>query len=305
MSEPLSSAPQRMVLVTGPSGGGRSTAINALEDMGYEAIDALPLTMIPRLMAGPPMEKPLALGIAPGARDFSANAFIEVIDKLSRGDHAPEVVFLDCASDVLLRRYSETRRRHPAAPEETPMVGIAREMDLLVPIKARADTLIDTSDLSPHDLKAELERLFATDEGGTKLAVSLHSFSYKRGLPRGIDMVFDCRFLRNPYWEPSLRALTGMSRDVQAYVKQDARYAPFFTKVRDLAELLLPAYREEGKAHLSIAFGCTGGKHRSVTMAEHVASSLAETGWQVSIRHRELERAGLGTPQAVTQGDGP
>ncbi|MEL7301464.1 MAG: RNase adapter RapZ [Pseudomonadota bacterium] len=304
MSEPVSSAPQRIVLVTGPSGGGRSTAINALEDMGYEAIDALPLTMIPRLLAGPPMEKPLALGIAPGARDFSANAFIEVIDKLHRGDHAPEVVYLECAPEVLLRRYSETRRRHPAAPEETPGVGIEREMDLLVPIKARADTLIDTSELSPHDLKAELERLFSS-EGGTKLAVSLHSFSYKRGLPRGIDMVFDCRFLRNPYWEPSLRALNGMSGDVQDHVKQDARYAPFFTMVRDLAELLLPAYREEGKAHLSIAFGCTGGKHRSVTMAEHVASSLAESGWQVSIRHRELERAGQGTPHAVRQGDGP
>ncbi|MEO1795966.1 MAG: RNase adapter RapZ [Pseudomonadota bacterium] len=303
MNSVTSSAPQRTLLVTGPSGGGRSTAINALEDMGFETIDSLPLSIIPRLLSGPPMDKPLALGLSPSARGFSTNAFIEVIDSLTAlQQRPPEVVFLDCDPGVILRRYSETRRRHPAAPEETPMVGIEREMDLLTPIKARADVLIDTSDLSPHDLKADLESLFAI-EGTTKLAVSLHSFSYKRGLPRGIDTVFDCRFLRNPYWDPSLRALSGLEEKVQGYVQADDRYTPFFEQVRSLAELLLPAYREEGKAYLSIAFGCTGGRHRSVTVAEHVASALAEAGWQVSIRHRELERAGQGTPQAVGQGD--
>ncbi|MEM1374991.1 MAG: RNase adapter RapZ [Pseudomonadota bacterium] len=294
------SASQQLLLVTGPSGGGRSTAINALEDMGYETIDNLPLSMIARLLADP-LEKPLALGIAPAARAFSANAFIEVIDSLRPSAGAtPEILYLDCRQDVLLRRYSETRRRHPSAPEETPMLGIEREQDLLMPIKARADVLIDTSDLSPHDLKAELDRLYAL-EGEVKLAVTLHSFSYKRGLPRGIDMVFDCRFLRNPYWDESLRDLTGLSDAVQRYVSQDDRYGAFFDQVTALAELLLPAYREEGKAHLSIAFGCTGGRHRSVTMAEHVASALAEKDWQVSIRHRELERVGLDAAGAVGQ----
>ena len=164
---------------------------------------------------------------------------------------------------VLLRRYSETRRRHPSAPVETPAQGIEREQDLLASIRTRADVMIATSDLSPHDLKAEVERWFAT-ESGVKLALTVHSFSYKRGLPRGIDMVFDCRFLRNPYWEPSLRALSGRDEAVRTYVTQDPRYGPFFEHMHRLVELLLPAYREEGKAHLSIAFGCTGGQHRSV-----------------------------------------
>ncbi|MCH2076793.1 MAG: RNase adapter RapZ [Rhodobacteraceae bacterium] len=289
MKDAAPSATQQLILVTGPSGGGRSTAINALEDMGYETIDNLPLSLVKRLLAEP-LERPLALGIAPAAREFSANAFIEVIDSLKPSHNtAPEILYLDCRQDVLLRRYSETRRRHPSAPEETPMLGIEREQDLLLPIKARADVLIDTSELSPHDLKAELDRLYAL-EGEVKLAVTMHSFSYKRGLPRGIDMVFDCRFLRNPYWSPELRHLSGVSKKVQDYVSQDARYVSFFEQVTALAELLLPAYREEGKAHLSIAFGCTGGRHRSVTMAEHVASALAHKGWQVSIRHRELER---------------
>lgn len=289
MKDAVPSATQQLLLVTGPSGGGRSTAINALEDMGYETIDNLPLSMISRLVAEP-LEKPLAVGIAPAAREFSANAFIEVIDSLLPEHGATsEILYLDCRPDVLLRRYSETRRRHPSAPEETPMLGIEREQDMLLPIKARADALIDTSDLSPHDLKAELNSLYAV-EGEVGLAITIHSFSYKRGLPRGIDMAFDCRFLRNPYWDPELRTLSGISSKVQDYVSQDARYIPFFEQVTALAELLLPAYREEGKAHLSIAFGCTGGRHRSVTMAEHVASALAHKGWQVSIRHRELER---------------
>ncbi|MEM8592250.1 MAG: RNase adapter RapZ [Pseudomonadota bacterium] len=295
MKDAHSSALQRLVLVTGPSGGGRSTAINVLEDMGYETIDSLPLSLMPRLLSPPP-QNPLALGVAPASRDFSANALIEVIDSLEDlRDASPEVLYLDCRPEVLLRRYSETRRRHPSAPDESPMVGIEREMDVMLPIKARADVLIDTSELSPHDLKSDLERWFAA-EGGTQLSVTLHSFSYKRGLPRGIDMVFDCRFLRNPYWEPPLRGLSGLDTAVQGYVAQDDRYDPFFEKVCGLAEMLLPAYRDEGKAHLSIAFGCTGGRHRSVTMAEHVASALAEAGWQVSIRHRELERVGPGQP---------
>lgn len=301
MQEPNSSATQRLVMVTGPSGGGRSTAINALEDMGYEAIDNLPLSLMSRLVSGPPLDKPMALGLAPAARDFSTNALIEIIDNLTTLDSMiPEIVYLDCRPDVLIRRYSETRRRHPSAPNESPEIGIERELDLLAPIRARADVLIDTSELSPHDLKAEMERWFASEER-TKLAVSLHSFSYKRGLPRGIDMVFDCRFLQNPYWEPGLRELSGLDAGVQNYVASDPRYTPFFSQVRELTELLLPAYREEGKAHLSVAFGCTGGRHRSVTMAEHVASALAEDGWQVSIRHREIERAGLSGAKPAKQ----
>ncbi len=305
-NSPTPNAAPRLVLVTGPSGAGRSTAINALEDIGYETIENLPLSLMPRLLSGPPLDRPLALGVSAQSRDFSANALVEAIDALQdQVGMSPEVLVVDARADILLRRYSETRRRHPAAPGETPEVGIEREADLFDPIKTRADVLIDTSEMSPHDLKSEIDRWFAV-EAGPKLAVTLHSFSYKRGLPRGIDMVFDCRFLRNPYWEPALRGLDGTSTQVQTYVSDDPRYGAFFEQLRGLAELLLPAYREEGKAHLSIAFGCTGGQHRSVTITEHIAQALAETGWQVSIRHRELERqrAGQDTPvkAALAQG---
>lgn len=281
---------RRLVLVTGPSGAGRSTALNALEDLGYEVIDNLPLSLIPRLLEGPPPEAPLALGVDTRNRDFSAYALVDLITQLRSDTRLqPEVLYLDCSADVLLRRFSETRRRHPMAPAESPSDGVSRELDLLIPVRAQADTLIDTSDLTLHDLRAEMARWFGRDEG-PRLAVSVHSFSYKRGMPRGVDMVFDCRFLRNPYWDASLRSLNGQSQAVADYVAADARFDSFFAKVLDLTELLLPAYIDEGKSHFSIAFGCTGGQHRSVTMAEKLTNALAERGWRVSKRHRELER---------------
>ncbi|WP_135500961.1 RNase adapter RapZ [Roseovarius aestuariivivens] len=284
---------KRLVLVTGPSGAGRTTAIRALEDMGYEAIDNLPLSLLPRLLDGDVPDTPLALGIDVRNRDFSTAALIDAIDRLGGAAPVPmQVLYLDARADVLVRRFSETRRRHPLAPAEDPDMGIAREFDLLGPIRARADVLIDTSEMSPHDLRAELEHWFGP-QGRGQLSVTVQSFSYKRGLPRGLDMVLDCRFLRNPYWDERLRGLDGRDAQVQAYVAADDRFAGFRDRVIDLTELLLPAYEAEGKAYLAIGFGCTGGQHRSVTMAETLAAALAEAGWQVSIRHRELERRGL------------
>ncbi|AVW92246.1 RNase adapter RapZ [Celeribacter baekdonensis] len=287
---PQSKSQRRVVLITGPSGAGRSTAINALEDLGYEVIDNLPMSILPRLLQAHGLTRPLALGLDVRNRDFSVNALIEVIDELTRNpDHDAEVLYLDSSPEVLIRRYSETRRRHPLAPAETVQDGVAREIDLLAPIRARADILIDTSGMTPHQLRDEIERWFAE---GTQadMALTIQSFSYKRGMPRGVDMVFDVRFLANPYWEPALRALNGTDPKVQEYVQRDPRFAAFFGKVLELTLLLLPAYREEGKKHLSIAFGCTGGQHRSVTLAEILSKALAEHDWQVSIRHRELER---------------
>ncbi|MEM8774945.1 MAG: RNase adapter RapZ [Pseudomonadota bacterium] len=296
----------RLVLVTGPSGAGRTTAIHALEDMGFEAIDNLPLSFLPRLLDGQGLEKPLALGIDTRNRDFSTATLIETIDQLAAGSGAAhpismQVLYLDCNGDTLHRRFSETRRRHPLAPDESPGEGIAREFDLLVPIRARADILIDTSDMTPHDLKSEMEHWFAPRDHGF-LAITVQSFSYKRGLPRGMDMVFDCRFLRNPYWDKSLRSRDGRDANVKDYVRGDVRFEGFATRVHDLVEHLLPAYREEGKAYLAIGFGCTGGQHRSVTMAETLAVALAESGWQVSIRHRELERRNLSGKDAHKRG---
>lgn len=286
----------RLVLVTGPSGAGRSTAVKALEDIGYEAIDNLPLTLLPKLLDGTPLKRPMALGIDVRNRDFSVDALIDVLGVLSaQEDLETELLYLDCSTDVLLRRFSETRRRHPMAPAESPLEGITRELDLLGPIRARASILIDTSDLSPHDLRAELEGLF--DANSEKhLAVSVQSFSYKRGMPRGVDMVFDCRFLRNPYWQKELRKLDGRSERVSGYVAEDARFSEFFDRVGGLVNMLLPAFTEEGKSHIAIAFGCTGGQHRSVALAEKLANELAASDWRVSIRHRELERRGHNQP---------
>lgn len=288
---------QRVVLVTGPSGAGRSTAINVLEDIGYEAIDNLPLSLLPRLLDGPPLDHPLALGIDVRNRDFNVSGMLEMIEKLARMDGiTAELLYLDCNADVLVRRYSETRRRHPMAPAQSATQGIERELDLLVPIRAAADVLLDTSDLSPHDLRTEVERWFAPDTG-QRLAVSVHSFSYKRGVPRGVDMIFDCRFLKNPYWEETLRAFDGRDAEVAEFVATDARFAPFFEKIQALVEMLLPAYIDEGKAHFSIGFGCTGGQHRSVAVAEKLVNALARGGWRVSIRHREMERRAQTGPQ--------
>jgi UPF0042 nucleotide-binding protein len=293
-SEPLQmpdlSMDHHLVFVTGPSGAGRTTAIRVLEDLGYEGIDNIPLSLVPRLLEGPPLGRPIALGLDVRNRDFNATALIELIDRLTRDPKVGlEVLYLDCAPAVLIQRFSETRRRHPLAPDETPAQGVEREIDLLTPIRVRADHLIDTTELTQHDLKAEIARRF--DAGGTgRLSVSVQSFSYKRGVPRGMDMIFDCRFLANPHWQAALRPLDGRDPAVESFVRADPRFAEFFQRVSELLLFLLPAHLDEGKAHLAIGFGCTGGQHRSVAMAEMVGSALAEAGWPVSKRHRELER---------------
>ena len=292
----------RIVLVTGPAGAGRSTAIHVLEDLGYEAIDNLPLSLVPRVVGGPVRPRPLAFGIDTRNREFSVDGLLALIETLaSRDDTDLTILYLDCRPEVLLRRYSETRRRHPMAPEESPETGIYRELDLLGPIRERADTLVDTSDLNVHQLRDEIEPWFAPSEG-RHLALSLQSFSYKRGLPRSIDMVFDCRFLANPHWQQGLRKLDGRDADVVAHVRADPRFDAFFDRILDLTRLLLPAFRDEGKAHLSIAFGCTGGQHRSVTLVETLGKALAKDGLQVSIRHRELESRATGQTGGRTGG---
>lgn len=291
-SEPIKPPQSRVIVVTGPSGAGRSTAVRALEDMGAETIDNLPLSLVPRLLDGPPLSRPLVLGIDARNRDFTPAALLETLDRLvGAPQHEIDLLYLDARIDVLLRRYSETRRRHPMAPAEPPLQGIEREMELLGPIRARADFLIDTSELTPHDLKADLMRWFGRQGGGAAgLAVSVHSFSYKRGVPRGIDTVFDCRFLANPYWVADLRHLDGRDASVVGHITGDPNFAPFFERVEDLIEFLLPAQVDEGKAHFAIGFGCTGGQHRSVMLAESLAAALRAKGWTVSVRHRELNR---------------
>lgn len=290
----ITDGPQQITLVTGPAGGGRSTAINALEDLGFEAIDNLPLTLLPRLLDGRPLERPLALGIDTRNRDFSVPALLEAADALAgQGAYTTRLLYLDCRPEVLLRRYSETRRRHPFAQGDAPAEAVERELPLLAPVRERADILIDTSELSPHDLRAALTQWFGADET-TGLAITIQSFSYKRGLPQDLDIAFDVRFLANPHWEADLRPLDGRSDQVASYVAGDPAFEGFFQGLSDLILSLLPAYAREGKTYLSIGLGCTGGQHRSVAVAEKLYNTLADAGWQVSVRHRELERRGLG-----------
>ncbi|WP_299048072.1 RNase adapter RapZ [uncultured Tateyamaria sp.] len=290
MTVAMPAAARRLVLVTGPSGAGRSSAIRVLEDLGYEAIDNMPVRLIRALLDDPAADAPVALGIDPRNRDFTVTAITDALGQIAAVPGVmPELLYLDCSTDVLLNRFSETRRRHPLAEADRVEAGILREKDLLVPVRARADILIDTTDLNVHQLRAEVEHWFSPGEQ-SQLSVSVQSFSYKRGLPRSVDMVFDCRFLKNPYWDPNLRTRTGMDPAVKAHIWSDPRAAAFETRLRDLLLWQLPAVLDEGKSHLSVAFGCTGGQHRSVAIAETVAAALAEAGWQVSIRHRELDR---------------
>jgi RNase adapter protein RapZ len=281
---------QDLVLVTGPAGAGRTTAIHALEDLGHEAIDNLPLPLLPRLLDGPPVG-PLAVGVDSRTRGFGAEALLRILDRLRSGGRVrPTLLYVDCAAPVLLRRYSETRRRHPANPDGPPLAGVEREMAMLAPLRDRADVLIDTSAMSPHDLRAEISRQFARPGEG-ELVVGLQSFAYKRGTPAGIDMMIDLRFLRNPHWEADLRPLDGRDPAVAAYVAADPNWVPFMARLEDMLGFLLPAYRREGKACVSVALGCTGGRHRSVAAVEALAKALASAGWRVSIRHRDLGHA--------------
>lgn len=280
-----------IVIMSGPAGSGRSTAIGALEDLGYEAIDNLPISFLPRLFAGQPPARPVVVGIDPRNRDFSVAGLLGALGEVEvASGQAPVLVYLDCDATTLVQRYSETRRRHPLSPHGSPLIGIERELALLAPLRARADVLIDTRTLTPHELRAEMGRLFGEDEGGGGLAVTLQSFSYKRGVPRGVDMVIDVRFLKNPHWDPLLRPLDGRDARVSAFVEADPAYAPFYERLADLLRFLLPAYRAEGKSYFGLGLGCTGGRHRSVALVESLAKTLAEDGWQVSIRHRDLER---------------
>lgn len=296
-------AGQHILIITGPAGAGRTTAIRALEDLGFEAIDNLPLSFFPRLFAGPPLEHPVVVGIDARNREFGVARLIAALEEVAElAGRRPQLVYVDCDADTLIRRYSETRRRHPLSPNETPNAGIERERALLAPLRDRADVLIDTGQMSPNELRAEMTRLFGQDDPRSGLSIELQSFSYTRGTPRGVDMVIDARFLRNPHWDIGLRPKNGCDPEVAEFVKADPKFGPFYARLVDLLRFLLPAYRAEGKSYFGIGLGCTGGKHRSVAVVEALSKTLAEDGWQVSIRHRDLERASKGTASDLGMG---
>ena len=283
----------RLILVSGPAGAGRTTAIRSLEDLGFEAIDNLPLDLVKSVLKPKKASEKIAIGLDTRGRDFSVEGLSGLLNSLSRLEFVDfELLYLSCTMEVLLRRYSETRRRHPLADGKSPHEGIEKELILLEPIRHKADILIETSELTPHDLKASIKKLFS-NTGVNLLSISLKSFSYKRGLPRGTDMTLDCRFLKNPHWQEELRDKTGLDFDVSEFVASDPKFSEFIERVTKLLLFLLPSFKEEGKSSVEIGFGCTGGIHRSVAVTETVAKELEDSGWNVSIKHREIERLNL------------
>jgi len=274
----------RLILVSGPAGAGRTTSIRSLEDLGFEAIDNLPLDLVQSVLKPEKVSANIAIGLDTRGRDFSVEGLLGLLKSLSVLSHVDfELLYLACTMEVLLRRYSETRRRHPLANGKSPHEGIEKELMLLEPIRNEADILIETSNI---------KKLFFNFKGNS-LSISLKSFSYKRGLPRGADITLDCRFLKNPHWQDKLRKKTGLEPDVSKFVASDQKFPEFIERVTKLLLFLLPLFKEEGKSSVEIGFGCTGGMHRSVAITETVAKELADSGWNVSIKHREIERLGL------------
>lgn len=285
----------RVIVITGMSGAGRSTALRALEDIGYEAVDNLPLSLLENVASRAPNgsgARALAVGIDIRTRDFDVPALIRTLDRLSASGDPGRIVsvFLDCGDDELVRRFTETRRRHPLAADRPVMDGLRLERRMLAPLLERADVIIDTSLIAPGALKEEMNRRFSLDRA-PGLALMVVSFSYRYGLPRDADLVFDARFLVNPHYDPALRDKTGRDPEVGAAIVADPDFAAFLDGMVSMLAVLLPRYEKEGKSYLTIAIGCTGGRHRSVYVAEQLSERLASNGRRVHLTHRDIERA--------------
>lgn len=292
-SETDVSLPQRrVVLLTGMSGAGLSTALKAFEDIGYEAVDNLRLGLIPTLVADDKVTRAPALAVAVDTRNagFAVEDLLRMAETLAaRRELRTELVFLECSDDALQRRFTETRRRHPLAVDRPVMDGIRREREILWRLRDAADHVIDSSLMSIHDLRRLIVEHYRLDTA-QGLTLFVTSFSFRHGVPREADLVFDARFLANPHWEPKLRPLTGQDAAVAAYVRKDVDYAAFIENLTQLLVPLLPRYLQEGKSYLTVAIGCTGGRHRSVVVAEELATRLAGNGYIVGIGHRDLDR---------------
>nr|WP_295666087.1 RNase adapter RapZ [Sphingomonas sp.] len=289
--------PKNILLVTGLSGAGKSTVLRTLEDLGWEVVDNLPLLLLDRLLSAALPEgsegdnKPLAIGIGARTRDFDPDRIVQRINTLrQRHGHDIGTLFLDCSGAELERRYSETRRRHPLALDRPASDGIARERELLAPLRDWANRLIDTTDLTANQLAQQVRETFSGGRQGSP-TLSVTSFGFARGLPRNADLVFDMRFLRNPHWVPALRPGTGLDEEVSTYIADDPAYDAAMAQIESLLLLLLPRYKAEGKSYVTVAFGCTGGRHRSVHVTDRVARRLRAEGFSPTVTHRDLAAA--------------
>jgi UPF0042 nucleotide-binding protein len=281
-----------VTIVTGMSGAGRSEAAHVLEDLGYFVIDNLPPMLIGKvaeLARGQETSSRYALVVDVRSGDFLAD-LTAALDELQRIGVTERILFLDAADDVLVRRYEASRRRHPLSDSDRVSDGIARERVLLESLKGEADLIVDTSQLNVHELRDRLRELFPVESSGTALQVNVVSFGYKHGLPLDVDIVLDCRFLPNPHWVEALRPLTGEDEKVVEYVLDQPGTGEFLDELDRLFDLLLPGYEQEGKAYLSIGVGCTGGRHRSVVIADQLATRLDRAGYPASVHHRDVAR---------------
>jgi UPF0042 nucleotide-binding protein len=285
----------RVLLVTGLSGAGKSTALKAIEDLGYDAVDNLPLPLLESLFESPDNYKragsqgAIAIGLDTRTRAFDPDSFEHHLNELTaRPDLEVKVVFLECGDEMLRRRFTETRRPHPLAGGAGVMSGVTAERQLLAPLKERADYIFDTTDLTAHNLRRLLAGHFRLDVNHG-MTISVVSFSYRLGLPREADLLFDVRFLANPHYVADLQPLTGHDPAVGEFIAQDPAYKEFFDGVTKLVLSLLPHYQREGKSYLTLAFGCTGGRHRSVFLAEQVANVLSDKGYAVTLSHRDTD----------------
>ena len=280
---------KHLIIVTGSSGAGRTTAIDAFEDSGYEVVDNIPISMIDRLVFDESESRNIALGIDIRNRDFSSKLLISIVTKFDqiKGINV-SLFFLVCEHHKLLTRFNETRRRHPLSGVKSLSQALKEEIDLLEPLKAVAKVVIDTTDYSPNELREELLRHIKIDDS-KKFTIVIESFSYKGGLPRNLDMVFDCRFLKNPYWDRTLRGLNGNSELVKKYVKGLPECEEFLKNVISMLSFLIPLFKKEGKAHFSLGIGCTGGQHRSVVVANELSESLRVMDNIVFVKHRDLK----------------
>jgi UPF0042 nucleotide-binding protein len=299
--------PQEILLVTGLSGAGKSTVLRTLEDLGWETVDNLPLPLLDRLLAAPVPAgasgaQPIAVGFGAHTRDFDPRAIMARVETLRGQGHDVGTLFLDCAGTELERRYDETRRRHPLAPDRPAGDGVERERELLGPLRAFANRLIDTTDLSANGLAQEVRRAFGR-AGVGEMVVTVTSFGFSRGLPRDADLVFDMRFLRNPHWVPALKPGTGLDAPVADYVAADPAYAEAAERIEGLLALLLPRYRAEGKSYVTIAFGCTGGRHRSVHLADRFGRWLRGRGFSPTVVHRDLAASPQDSLEGTPHGD--
>ena len=288
-------ARESVLLVTGMSGAGRSVALKFFEDLGYEAVDNLPLSMLGLLTRGVDTGRPVAIGVDTRTRGFSADMLLKLVRaiKMRMADKAA-LVFFECDDEVLIRRFKETRRRHPLALDRPVSDGIRIERGLLASLRDAADLVIDTSVLMPSELRRLLAGRFGLRSSG-ELTLTIISFAYRQGVPREADLVFDTRFLRNPHYDDSLKPYDGRDQAVAAYIEADPDFARFFEDLTRLLGPLLPRFLGEGKSYLTIGIGCTGGRHRSVFVAERLAAWLGDAGFKAGVSHRDVHRANLDT----------